>query len=199
LSDASGERTPTAVLDACVLVPIRLTMTLLALAEAGLFEPLWSESILDEVERNLPKVGITPTAAEHRVAAMRSGFGAAAMVDDFEHLIDEMTCDTKDRHVLAATAGTLVTFNLKDFPEASTAGHGIDVVHPDSFLTRLLIENTDEVLQALNATTARLRRPPTATRDFLASLTGVAPIFSLRRLGARRRARVPSPGKPARR
>jgi hypothetical protein len=134
---------------------------------------------------------------------MRSGFGAAAMVDDFEHLIDEMTCDTKDRHVLAAAvaggAGTLVTFNLKDFPEASTAGHGIDVVHPDIFLTRLLIENTDEVLQALNATTARLRRPPTATRDFLASLTGVAPIFSLRRLGARRRARVPSPGKPARR
>ena len=182
MSDDSGERTPTALLDACVLVPIRLTMTLLALAEAGLFEPLWSGPILDEVERNLPKVGITPTAAEHRVTAMRSGFGAAAMVDDFEHLIDEMTCDTKDRHVLAAAvaggAGTLVTFNLKDFPEASTAGHGIDVVHPDIFLTRLLIENTDEVLQALAATTARLRRPPTATRDFLASLTGVAPIFA---------------------
>jgi hypothetical protein len=33
---------PTAVLDACALVPIRLATTLLWLAEAGVFEVLWS-------------------------------------------------------------------------------------------------------------------------------------------------------------
>ncbi len=176
------ERTHVVLLDACVLVPMRLTMTLLALAEASLFEVLWSESILDEVERNLPKVGLSPDEAARRVNAMRAGFGAAAMVDDFEHLVNEMTCDTKDRHVLAAAvaggADTLVTFNLKDFPEESTARHGIDVVHPDSFLTQLLVEDTERVLAALDGAAGRLRRPPLTTRDFLAALSALAPIFA---------------------
>jgi hypothetical protein len=46
---------PVAVLDACVLIAIRLATALLWLAEAGLFQPLWSEPILDEVQRNLPR------------------------------------------------------------------------------------------------------------------------------------------------
>lgn len=111
---------PTAVLDACALVPIRLATTLLWLAEAGVFEVLWSDAILDEVERNLPKVGVSTERAARRVGMMREAFGAAALVDDFEHLIPDMGCDAKDRHVLAAAvrggADTLVTFNLKDFP-----------------------------------------------------------------------------------
>lgn len=135
---------PTAVLDACVLVPIRLATTLLWLAEAGVFEVLWSDAILDEVERNLPKVGVSTERAARRVGMMREAFGAAALVDDFEHLIPDMGCDAKDRHVLAAAvrggADTLVTFNLKDFPSESTAGHGIEVVHPDLFLVRLLVQ-----------------------------------------------------------
>ena len=57
---------PVVVLDACVLVPIRLATTLLWLAETGLFQPLWSEPILDEVQRNLPKVGVTPEQASRR-------------------------------------------------------------------------------------------------------------------------------------
>ena len=195
------ERTRAALLDACVLVPIRLTMTLLALAEAGLFDLLWSEQILDEVERNLPKVGLSPDASSRRVTAMRTGFGAAATVDDFEHLISEMTCDAKDRHVLAAAvagcASTLVTFNLKDFPEQSTAGHGIVVVHPDIFLTQLLVEETEQVLAALDAATARLRRPPMTTRDFLASLTGVVPIFANLAADAATETRGPTSPTPA--
>jgi predicted nucleic acid-binding protein len=172
----------TVVLDACVLIPIRLTITLLALAEAGLFEVLWSQHILDEVERNLPNVGLTPQAASRRVASMRDGFGAAAMVDGFEALIPAMTCHSKDRHVLAAAvaggADTLVTFNLKDFPDQCVAEHGIDVVHPDTFLARLLAEHTNEVLTVLDAETARLRKPPRSTREFLASLTTTTPMFA---------------------
>lgn len=94
---------PVVLVDACVLVPIRLTTTLLALAEAWLFEVLWSGQILDVVESNLPKVRVSPAAAARRVAAMRDGFGETALVDDFAELIDTMTCDAKDRHVLAAT------------------------------------------------------------------------------------------------
>ncbi|CAM2921705.1 PIN domain-containing protein [Skermania piniformis] len=112
---------PAAVLDACTLVPIRLASTLLWIAEAGLFQPLWSEEILDEVERNLPKIGVEPARAKRRVANMRSAFGAEALVDGFDGLIDRMLCHPKDRHVLAAAvhenADALVTFNLKDFPQ----------------------------------------------------------------------------------
>lgn len=111
---------PVVVLDACALVPIRLATTLLWLAEAGLFQPLWSDRILDEVERSLPKLGVDPAQAKRRVSSMRDAFGAEALVDGFDGLIEQMTCDPKDRHVLAVAvhddADTLVTFNLTDSP-----------------------------------------------------------------------------------
>ena len=173
---------PTALLDACVMIPIRLTTTLLWLAEAGLFEALWSDAILDEVERNLPKVGISSDKAAHRVGMMRDAFGAAALVDDFEDLISDMGCDFKDRHVLAAAvrgeASTLVTFNLKDFPLESTEVHELEVVHPDLFLVRLLAERPDEVVAALERGTAALSKPPQTLREFLVSLTPTVPMFA---------------------
>lgn len=74
----------TVVLDANALVPIRLASTLLWLAEAGLFQPLWSNRILDEVERNLPKLGVAPKQAARRVGSMREAFGAEVLhPDDF--------------------------------------------------------------------------------------------------------------------
>lgn len=173
---------PTAVLDACALVPIRLATTLLWLAEAGVFEVLWSDAILDEVERNLPKVGVSTERSARRVGMMREAFGAAALVDDFEHLIPDMGCDAKDRHVLAAAvrggADTLVTFNLKDFPSESTAGHGIEVVHPDLFLVRLLAERPSDVVAALERESAALRNPAQTLDEFLASLTTTVPMFA---------------------
>lgn len=182
MSDTRPGSGRAAVLDACALVPIRLTQTLLWLAEAGLFELLWSEQILDEVQRNLPKVGITPERAAHRVSIMRDAFGEAALVDDFDHLIEDMTCDAKDRHVLAAAvraeADLVVTFNLKDFPPASTTDLNIDVVHPDAFLTRLLAEHPVDVLQALRNGCAELKNPPQTSRQFLRSLTTTVPIFA---------------------
>ena len=94
---------PVVLLDACTLVPIRLTSCLLSLAEAGLLTPLWSDEILNEVERNLPKLKLmTPDRAKQRVAAMRDAFDEEASVDGYDDLIPRLTCDPKDRHVLAA-------------------------------------------------------------------------------------------------
>lgn len=42
-----------ALLDACILVPQRLSSLLLTLADEALYEPRWSETILDETERAL--------------------------------------------------------------------------------------------------------------------------------------------------
>lgn len=155
---------PTVVLDANVLVPIRLASTMLWLAEAGLFQLLWSDRILEEVERNLPKLGVAPIHAARRVGFMREAFGAEALVDGFDGLIEEVTCDPKDAHVLAAAvhdeADALVTFNLKDFPAESTEPHGIEVLHPDEFLLQLLNLAPTAVIDALRAGVEDLRRPP---------------------------------------
>jgi predicted nucleic acid-binding protein len=181
VNDVDPSSAHIALLDACALIPIRLTTALLWVAEAGLFEVLWSDAILDEVERNLPKVGISSEQAR-RVGAMRRGFGAAALVDDFEHLIPDMTCDAKDRHVLAAAvrggADMLVTFNREDFPPESTDRHGIEVIHPDLFLVNLLAERPNDVVAALERGIAALRKPPQTMREFLASLTPTVPIFA---------------------
>lgn len=78
-----GEADPSrVVLDACTLVPIRLATTLLWLAEDGLFEPLWSEEILDEVERTLPKIGISAAKASRRVEAFSSFPFTLVRIDD---------------------------------------------------------------------------------------------------------------------
>ena len=183
MSSTDTDSGHTALLDACTLIPIRLAAALLWLAEAGLFEVLWSDAILGEVERNLPKVGVSGAQAARRVGAMRHGFGAAAMVDDFQHLVPDMTCDAKDRHVLAAAvrggADTLVTFNRRDFPQASTGAYGIEVLHPDSFLVRLLAKRPDDVTAALERGVAGLRKPPQTMHEFVASLTPTVPMFAL--------------------
>lgn len=53
------------ILDACVLVPYQLADLLLRLADAELYEPLWSEAILDEVQRNLVTTFGVPSEKEH--------------------------------------------------------------------------------------------------------------------------------------
>lgn len=171
------------VLDACTLVPIRLATTILWLAEAGLFQPLWSDQILDEVRRNLPRAGgITEERAEHRVRLMQDCFGAEALVDGHEVLIDTMLCDVKDSHVLAAAvhacADTIVTFNLKDFPQESTAPHGVEVLHPDTFLRQLLAQQPDDVVAVLRREVQTFHDPPATLEEFLASLTITASTFA---------------------
>ncbi|MEE1618729.1 PIN domain-containing protein [Brachybacterium sp. J153] len=174
---------PAILLDACTLVPVRLATTLLWLAEADLLTPLWSEQILDEVQRNLPSVaGISPAAAARRVSAMRDGFGAESMVEGHEGLVESMQCDPKDRHVLAAAvaarADVLATFNLRDFPAESTSPHGIAVLHPEQVLLQLLTEHPREVTTALESGVAAFRNPPQSLDEFLATLTRVAPTFA---------------------
>ena len=61
------------------------------------------------------------------------------LVTGYEPLIGGLTLpDQNDRHVLATAircgADTIVTFNLKDFPEEALKPYGIEAQHPDEFL-----------------------------------------------------------------
>ncbi len=61
-----------------------------------------------------------------------------SFIDAPLNLIESMTNDPKDRHVLAAAvlagADYLVTYNLKDFPVRSYEDYNLSVLHPDDFL-----------------------------------------------------------------
>lgn len=130
------------VLDACVLIPMPLADTLLRMAEAPrLYLPKWSQTIVDQVTRNLiAKWDMAPEKASRREEELRRHF-PEAWVEGFEPIIDVMTNDPGDRHVLAAAVRShsdlIVTYNRRHFPAASLQPWEIDVQGPSTFLRGL--------------------------------------------------------------
>jgi len=175
-----------AVLDACVLVPISLCDVLLELADARLYQPLWSQTILDETVRALVvKLGIPEEKALGRVDAMRRAF-PEAMVSGHEHLIPELTNHPKDRHVLAVAVhvgcGTIVTADAPGFRASTLETHQVTAVHPDAFLLGLT-DNDPEAVRAVVERKRRLYRHPPLGMDVLCARLGKSvPRFASRLL-----------------
>ncbi len=161
------------VLDACALYPFYLRDTLLRLAGRGLYGVRWSDQILSELGGALIGRGFDPESIGRTIAQMSAAFPAAA-VEGYESLIDSMTCDPGDRHVLAAAvhanAGAIVTFNDKDFPLPSTRDYGIQVMQPDAFLLDLLDLSSAAVLNELDTQAAAYRREPMTLEALLDAL-----------------------------
>ena len=57
--------------------------------------------IIQIMRRNLRKSGISESAVSHIIAAMQQDHPGAE-VRGYLHLVESMTCDPGDRHVLAA-------------------------------------------------------------------------------------------------
>lgn len=168
------------LVDACALLPLATTDLILRLAHKKTFQLLWSEEILAEVQRNLvAKLGIKPSAARRRVEFMRESFPAAA-VDNYESLVTAMTCDKKDRHVLAAAvrgnAEVIVTANLKDFPRESTHPYDIEVKSPDDFLADQLDLYPALALEAVREAHSCLKKPPMSLDEYLENLENLERI-----------------------
>jgi predicted nucleic acid-binding protein len=109
-----------AFLDTCVLYSSTLRDTLLRIAEADAFRPLWSADVLAELKSVLEREAHLDSGKTSRlIGQLQQAFPASEVVD-YDALIDAMTCHPKDRHVLAAAvaggAQVVVTFNVKDFP-----------------------------------------------------------------------------------
>lgn len=62
------------MLDTCVLYPAYLCDTLLRLAEAAAYRPLWSADVLAELRRNLIGRNIPPERVDRRLANMTRSF-----------------------------------------------------------------------------------------------------------------------------
>lgn len=171
------------VLDACVMLPQNLNNLLLTLAEHELFTPVWSPQLLDEVHRNLvDKIGLTAAQADRRVSALQQAFPHAGdHSSGYLKLVDAMTNDPKDRHVLAAavasSAQLIVTANLRDFPAGACHTHGVEAVHPDEFLLDQLDLDPLRVIDAISHFLDRNQRPPQTVIELIEVLRPTTPRF----------------------
>lgn len=136
------------LIDTCVLYPSILRSVLLGCAKAGLFEPLWSERILEEWRRAAERNGI---AAEATIEiALVSADWRQAVVAVPEGAEDGLQLpDENDRHVLAAAiagdAAELLTANIGDFPTRVLGQFGVVRRHPDEFLLELALAQPEVV------------------------------------------------------
>lgn len=164
-----------AVLDACVLVPIAQADTLLCLAAADLYRPLWSTRILDEAVRALETIHTDMKesgTARARADTVNVAFDDAC-VDGWERLVDTIDLpDENDRHVVAAAihgrADLIITANLKDFPATALNRFHLEAQSPDEFLLNQL--DPDRVMTSLRVQAAATRNPALTVADVLERL-----------------------------
>ena len=162
----------TAFIDACTLASALRRNLLLTLAEAEFFRVRWSAQVLDETERAIATIltakDYDPADASDRAARARRAMETAfeeALVDDYE----DLTCacdgmpDHKDIHVLAAAlktqAATIVTENLKDFPEKVLAPLNIEARSADAFMADTIALDTGRAVAAIRTMRLRLNGP----------------------------------------
>lgn len=168
-----------AVLDTSVLYPMRLADTLLWIADEGIYQPLWSGDILDELRRNL--------SADHpnanvgrRIERMLSAFPEAA-VENYSQLEPALTNDPKDRHVLAAAivgrAQVIVTNNLRHFPPESCAPYGIQAQNFGEFVSNCFGFDPGRTLKALSRLVHSKVNPPLSLEELLDRLRADAGGF----------------------
>jgi predicted nucleic acid-binding protein len=170
------EHPVTAVYDANVLYPAPLRDLLIRLAQTGLVQAKWSETIHDEWIRSVLKDN--PQLSPERLARTRTLMNEAVrdcLVSGHEDLIDSLSLpDPDDRHVLAAairaSAQVIVTFNLKDFPGETLARFDIEAQHPDDFLVSLFDLAPGLVCAAVKRQREGLRNPPRSAEELLTTL-----------------------------
>ncbi|MHA1527980.1 MAG: RSP_2648 family PIN domain-containing protein [Alphaproteobacteria bacterium] len=151
---------PVVFLDACVLYPNLVREVVLRLAGAGLLRPAWSPRVLAEWRIAAARDGgrAAESAADAVAARMAATFPGAGVTPDPALEQTLHLPDPADVHVLAgaiaAGAGVLLTFNMRDFPARRLAAHGIAPRHPDGFLWELFSKEPKIAGQAIRETAA---------------------------------------------
>lgn len=155
-----------AVYDACVLYPAPLRDLLMHLALSDLYRARWTERIHEEWVGALLRQ--RPDLKREDMEWTRRQMDTAVpdcLVRSYEGIEAGLVLpDPDDRHVLAAAilcgAGTIVTYNLKDFPASTLAPHGISAQHPDEFIEHAFDLNPGAVCTAVRNQRRSLKNPP---------------------------------------
>jgi predicted nucleic acid-binding protein len=170
---------PLVVLDACVLANFSLCDTLLRLAEPPrLYEPKWSEEIIQETIRTLElKLEWPSSLTAHLEAELRAHF-SDAWIRGYEPLISRMANYKEDRHVVAAAvhgeAPIIVTFNLRHFRPEHLEPWGIVALHPQSFMIEIFRQEQGLVLTKLEQQASDRGR---SLRQLVEILSATVPDF----------------------
>lgn len=160
----------TAFVDACAIAGALKRNLLLTLAEAEFFRLRWSAPVLSETERAIKEMLENKNVADaaQRAARARKSMEDAfedAMVTDFDPFLSACKGlpDPNDAHVLAAAlktqAATIVTDNLKHFPDAFLASLNIEARSPDAFLADTIALDPGRAVPAIRVMRERFKRP----------------------------------------
>jgi predicted nucleic acid-binding protein len=167
-----------ALLDTSVLWPSLQRDFLLSMAVEGLYRPVWSEAVLEELHEHeelklldrRAEPAEAKAAADRLVEQMRSAFSDAIVTgwEGFEGTFG--LPDPDDEHVLAAAvvggAGVIVTDNLKHFPKTRLPAQ-IAVSTGRLFAEDTADVNPESAVRALQAISSRHRRTPHTPRDLV--------------------------------
>jgi hypothetical protein len=159
----------TALLDTSVLWPSLQRDFLLSLSVEGLYRPVWSLAILDELAfheaEKLVRRGTSRAEAVDRAArlvrTMQAAFGDATVVgwEPLEHSFG--LPDPDDEHVVAAAviarAGAIVTSNLRHFPGESLPDD-LAVLSPREFALNTVADDRVGAQRAVRAIAGRSGR-----------------------------------------
>ncbi|GAA1578408.1 PIN domain-containing protein [Kribbella karoonensis] len=152
-----------AFLDANVIRGQQTTDVLLSVAAEGVYEPRWTQKVIDEMRRNRP-AGLPEADIDRRIRTMNKAFPDAMVDEPPQELQDQMLADPKDKHVLAGAvqseSAVLVTDNLKDFDPPRSGPNAMRVENLNQFLIRKLEEKPERVQAALQNMVSRHRREP---------------------------------------
>jgi hypothetical protein len=184
---------PALVLDACVMMSGLLRPLLLNLAKTGLFDPLWTDKIGQEWQRNAARLWpIDPELLKAEWQRMQEQFPAANMGDVTSFEASLKHTDRKDKHVaatgIAAVAAvhagpiSVLTWNIKDFSRSELRRQQLGLIDPDRLFSqwwpthrRLLCETLDLTVAELVSSGRRQTEPMLGMlrRDRLFRLAGL--------------------------
>jgi predicted nucleic acid-binding protein len=173
--------------DACVLYPAPLRDFLLRLGQSGLFAIKWTEQIHQEWISKLIKSRPELNSSIQRTKLLMNRAIPDCLVTGYENLIQGLNLpDPNDNHVLAAAircaAQMIVTFNLKDFPEAVLSGYGIEAIHPDVFVEHQFGLHQGIVIATAKKHRAALKNPVKSPEEYLDTLASQGLVVTAKQL-----------------
>ncbi|MFP5489939.1 MAG: putative toxin-antitoxin system toxin component, PIN family [Bacteriovoracia bacterium] len=158
-----------AVIDTNVLYSSMARDILLWLATYDLFQPVWSEKILQELYFALKK--LPKTERVKLITRLKEVF-PDALIEQLPETGTIHLPDEDDLHIvacaLASNAATIITFNLKDFPADELAP--IKAISPDDFCLNLLEQNDLMGIKAITIHWRGYQNPKISWEEYTARL-----------------------------
>jgi hypothetical protein len=187
----SPSGTTLVILDACVLLPSRLSDVLFDLMLEGLYFAYWTADVEAEFLRNWPLVH--PDAAKSgpkRLQAFQRATNNGYLITGYndEAFMSRVPARVQknDRHLVAAALVLangldeeddptlqqilIVSDNIKHLAVADTRKLGIEVIKAGAFLDRMFEAEPQRSIRAISKSLSDLKKPPYLREEMLAAL-----------------------------